>query len=169
MNPIVLSIDPSGAYNEGQGTTGWLVMKSDVRRVNLIGSISALKYSSDVAYWDAHLQLIHTLRQQYPDLCLLVEDYLLYAHKTEAQVNSRFETSQLIGILKHYAYKNDIPFYMQRAAEVKARWENAVLLKKNYLCKIKGHFCLPDSALEIGRHELDAYRHALHFCTFYNK
>ena len=169
MYPYVLSIDPSGAYNEGQGTTGWVLMDAVVRKVHMLGSIGAFKLSSDVSYWDAHLKMIEDMHKQIPQICLLVEEYLLYAHKTEAQVNSRFETSQLIGILKHFAYKNDIPFYMQRAAEVKARWENDVLLKKHYLVKKKGHFYLTEPDLEIGRHELDAYRHAIHFCTFYNK
>jgi len=167
-NEFILALDPSGAYSEGKGTTGWTLMNSRAGRFHEIGKISALGYKSDVEYWRAHLDLIEEMVRQY-QLILLVEDYLLYAHKAEEQINSRFETSQLIGVIKYYAYRKNIPLYLQRAAEVKTRWNNTILLRKGILKQHGRHLYLPDCDVEVSKHELDAIRHAMHYHTFYNK
>ena len=168
MHDFILALDPSGAFMEGKGTTGWCLMDARVNQIVFTGYISAVQYDSDVAYWDAHLDLIADLRTHY-NVALLVEDYLLYAHKADEQINSRFETSQLLGVIKHYAYLQEIPIYMQRAAEVKTRWNNTVLLHKGILKQRNRRMYLTSNGEAVCKHELDAIRHAMHYCTFYNK
>lgn len=168
MNDYILSLDPSGAYCEGKGTTGWCLYDARKEQFILKGSLSAITAKSDADYWHQHIQLIELLRQSYP-IALLVEDYVLYAHKADAQINSRFETSQLIGVIKHYAYIEGIPMYMQCAAEVKTRWANPILVKKGILHQRKNKFYLKNIEDPVSKHELDSIRHAVHFNTFYNR
>lgn len=166
-NEYILALDPSGAFEEGKGTTGWCLMNSRIGQFVEVGNLKALDYRSDVEYWDSHLTLIDNMLARY-QLVLLIEDYLLYAHKADQQINSRFETSQLIGVLKHHAYKKMLPVYTQRAAEVKTRWSNAILLRKGVLKKYGRKYLLPDCRQEVDKHALDAVRHAMHYHTFYN-
>ena len=164
----LLAIDPSGAYTEGKGTTGWCLLNAKLGIFKETGFISAKAYRSDVEYWAAHLKLIDTMAKQY-DLAIIVEDYLLYAHKMECQINSRFETSQMIGVIKYHAWRYDLPFYTQPAFEVKSRWNNNILLRKGILKQYKRRMFLTDSNQPVCKHELDAIRHAMHYHTFYNK
>ena len=168
MYKYILSLDPSGAFEEGQGTTGWCLMSGISKAFLDTGVIPASSYPTPLDYWAAHTDLIGKIAKQYP-IVLLVEDYLLYAHKADSQINSRFETCQLIGILKYYAYMHNIPIYLQRAAEVKTRWSNTILVRKEVLRVHGRSFILNDISRPVCKHELDAIRHAMHFNTFYNK
>ena len=163
----ILALDPSGAYMEGKGTTGWCILNAATHIIELTGTITAVNYKSDVEYWDAHLDMIRLFDGTYEGLAIVMEDYLLYAAKAEAHINSRFETSQLIGVIKHYAYKKGIPIYIQRATDVKNRWSNKVLLYKNIIKK-RGKHMVTHTGYSVCRHELDAVRHAVHYDTFYN-
>jgi len=168
MHEHILALDPSGSYDEGKGTTGWCLMDKD-KRIISVASIKAKSFKSPSAYWAEHTALIDRLHQFYEKLVIVIEDYLLYAQEAQAQINSRFETVQLIGIIKHHCYTHKIPVYTQTASEVKRRWANDILVHKHVICKVHQHYVLNDTAEAIDRHDIDAIRHAMHFATFYNK
>ena len=169
MKKVVLALDPSGAYNEGKGTTGWCLMDTKTKEVIHKGALYAEEYHTDIDYWKAHLDLVRRYEGEFPmQMAVVIEDYLLYAEKADSQINSRFETSQLIGVLKYWCTDKGIPVYMQTAGEVKNRWANPVLQGKGIIA-LKGRtYELCCLRKHINRHELDALRHALHFSYFYN-
>ena len=99
----VLAMDPSGAYKEGLGTTGWCLLDNETGKVVKFGYIYAGNFSCQFQYWDAHIKLIDGLAGYHPDV--VIEDYLLYGERAEAQINSRLETPQLLGIIKYETYR----------------------------------------------------------------
>jgi hypothetical protein len=162
----ILAIDPSGAFHEGKGTTGWCLFDAAVEQTKEIGMIQAYKFETDCAYWRAHTDLLDRMRFDYHDVIVIIEDYLLYAHKATAQINSKFETSQLIGILKLHLSSYKTPYKIRTAASVKKRWANYILIRKGYLTSKKG--CFSVNGLKVNKHMLDALRHAVHEAAFYN-
>ena len=62
-----------------------------------------------------------------------VEEYILYAQKAAAQINSHFETSQLIGVIRLYCWQNNIPVFSRPAARAKPRWTDEILVHKGIL------------------------------------
>lgn len=167
---IVISLDPSGNFFEGKGTTGFALARDGY--VAIAGQIYSAEYSSQMEYWTA---VIGTIRKYFLEkreedtFTVVCEDYRLYASASAAQINSNLETPQLIGAIKWWCYMNNIPVVMQMASEVKQRWSNEVLftkglLKKNAYTKDKYTF----GNLVLGRHSLDALRHLLHYTTFKN-
>lgn len=169
--PFVLGLDPSGAFAEGKGTTGWVLLDAEVKKVIKKNSIYAREYAIDTDYWQSHVRLLEYLNEHYgrDGLSVVMEDYLLYADKAQSQVNSRFETSQLIGIIKMTCARHELPLFIQTAGEVKRRWDNNVLLKKGIIRPHGRGFALVDPFMPINKHELDALRHGLHLSYFYNK
>ena len=167
----VLALDPSGNYDEGKGTTGWVF--SENGKITKTGSLSANYYCSATDYWNAHLNLISSIRKDRrinnKSFIIVIEDYLLYSQKAHEQINSRMETSKLIGIIQHYCANHEIPYHMQLAAEVKKRWANDILLKTGVLERSGRGLKLTGTATYINRHQIDALRHCLHFNTFKNK
>lgn len=167
---FIIALDPSGSFNEGKGTTGYSVFNSADKTFIKLGKIQASGYECKEAYWDAHLKLLEKLllfnTQMKKNRCkhsiLVIEDYLLYANKAESQINSRMETSKLIGIIQHWCYKNKIPYVMQTASQVKSRWTDNILHYKGYLKK-KGN------RYEVCEHTRDSMRHAIHYATFRNE
>lgn len=165
----IIALDPSGAFYEGKGTTGYSVFHADENKFIDKGVIKAQGYQYAEAYWDKHLQLLNNIifsargkRLHKPEKTIVViEDYLLYAQKAQDQINSRFETSKLIGIIQHWCYKHNIPYYMETASTVKTRWTDEILEHKGYLKK-KGQ------RWEVCEHTRDSMRHAIHFATFRN-
>lgn len=165
---FILALDPSGAFYEGKGTTGWCI--ADCNRTILeIGHISATDFESDFAYWKAHLDLIAFMQKKYPTLELVMEDYLLYAGKATSQINSRFETIQLIGVVRFACILNNLPVHIQMAVQVKERWANNILEAKGVIVKSGRGYRLGDQNIFVNRHELDSIRHAMHYVSFYNK
>lgn len=162
----ILALDPSGAFHEGKGTTGWCLFDTAVNNTIQINALYAEKFETDCAYWKAHTDLIDRLHKEFPDLRIVIEDYFLYAHKAEAQINSKFETSQLIGILKLHTTGVKIKVVMRSASQVKTRWGNHILIRKGYLSNKKGSFFVNN--IRVNKHMLDALRHAVHEATFYN-
>lgn len=164
----ILALDPSGAFYEGKGTTGWCLFDAGTMQVVRIGFISAKDFLCMEAFWHAHVDLI---RQWYtPDCIVVMEDYLLYAHKTNEQINSRMETPKVIGVLQHFCWKETIPYYMQTASEAKPRWTDAILEYKGYIVpKGKGFALGSNPKVLVNRHCKDAIRHAVHYATFKNK
>ena len=124
----ILCIDPSGNYNEGKGTTGWSLLNENINII-ACGQLLASEYKSKEEYWNNVIKLIINMN---PDTIVL-EDFLLYAHKSNNQINSRFETPKLIGLIEMYAWENKIPIHLQRAVDVKNRWTDDILVKKNII------------------------------------
>lgn len=166
----IIALDPSGAYWEGKGTTGYSIFHATEGKFIDKGTIKAKDFNCAEAYWDKHLQLLKSIifsargrRLHKPEqTIIIIEDYLLYANRATEQINSHFETSKLIGVIQHWCYKNNIPYYMQTAATVKKRWTDDILAYKGYLKK-KGQ------RWEVCEHTRDSMRHAVHFATFENQ
>lgn len=167
---FIIAIDPSGNYHEGKGTSGLCVYNAADDCIIRCEDISAAAYASLEEYWSAHLKLLYSLVEKYglENVAIVIEDYMLYASKAKEQTNSRMETPQIIGVLKHYCWSQYIPYTMQPASEVKRRWENETLQYKKYILKDGRGFRLPNKSGVISRHCLDAVRHAVHYATFKN-
>lgn len=157
----ILGIDPSGAYYEGKGTTGWAIFESEGRKLLAYGSIKASDYPELKLYYKAVSDLIK------PDMQVIIEEYLLYATKARQQINSKMETSKLIGYLQMFCYERNIRIRMQLAGEVVKRWADHILEHKGIIQRIKG---LTNVYMALGRktneHERDAMRHCMHYITF---
>ena len=159
----VLAMDISGQFAEGKGTTGWCIARRDLSNPDKIditiiknGVLDANNFRTAEDYYNAHNDMILEARIFYKNLVVVVEDFLLYASKAKALINSRMETSQLLGVIKQYCYNQNIPFSVQTASAVKVRWNNAILEHKG----IK----LPET-----EHARDAIRHAMHKLTWIEK
>ena len=164
-----MGIDPSGAFREGKGTTGWCILDNRTNKLLRVGTISAKDYPTDMEYWQAHLDKIDLIHKHYKCLALSIEDYILYKNHAMSQVNSQLETVQLLGIIKLHCYKNDINVFIRPAVAVKKRWADEILLHKGIITKVGARFTVPDSKQSICEHERDSIRHAMHFNTFENK
>lgn len=167
LYPHIIAIDPSGAFYEGQGTTGICVFNTVDKYVQHSQTIAALKYEAAYSYWNAHISVLEDLLKKYPKAAVVVEDYILYGEKAMEQVNSRMETCQLLGVLKYHLSRNRIPHRIETASTVMGRWTNDILEYKGYIKK-KGRSFVDARGNKLCRHELDAVRHAVHNATFYN-
>lgn len=171
MYPLILALDPSGSFYEGKGTTGWCLMDALTLQFISCGSIFAKNFKTMEDYWKAIIDLIGEVVHDHPGQVIVVcEDYLLYASKTQDQINSRMETPKLIGCIQYYCYHSRIPYYMQTAAEAKKRWTDEILIHKHYI-KPHGRGYMPTTGFNktYTHHSLDAIRHAVHYATFKNK
>lgn len=159
---LVLAIDPSGSYYEGKGTTGWALFESTTRIMLDYGSIRASDYSTVNEYYQAVSKLIK------PGMKVVIEEFLLYASKAKQQINSKMETSKLIGYLQMYCFSHNISYTMQLAGEVVRRWADSILVHKGVIKQANGK--LRNMYYALGRltndHERDAMRHAMHYITF---
>lgn len=158
----ILALDPSGAYKEGYGTTGWCLIDQDTKKVMKFGYIHAKNYSCQFQYWDAHIKLIDSLAGFHPDI--VMEDYLLYGARANAQINSRLETPQLIGIIKYEAYKRGLFVYIQTALEVKIRWNDDVLVHKGIIQKDGRVYKIGPTI--VSDHIRDSIRHGMHYMVY---
>ena len=155
----VLVMDPSGNFREGDGTTGWVLI-NEQQEVLQFGNIMSKHYTSRAEYHHAHIDLMDRLK---PDW-LVLENYFLYAHKADQQVNSELETPRLLGVLEHHAYLQKIPTTFQRAVDVKGRWSDEILAFKQVIVIQKNRSYL--NGMVLSRHIKDALRHAMHFTSF---
>ena len=163
----ILALDPSGSFYEGKGTTGYCLFDVQLNKFITCGSLFAKHHTSMEQYWDTVVNLIITVYNQYPNMYLVCEDYLLYATKLQDQINSRMETPKLIGVIQHLCWKLQIPYYMQTAAEVKKRWSDHILEHKGYIHYVRKRYEPTSGDLSTyTHHSLDAIRHAIHFATF---
>ena len=164
-----LGIDPSGAFKEGSGTTGWCVLDNKTNKLLKVGTVAAKDYSTYHDYWDAHIKLIKQLNKKYSNMAVSIEDYILYKNHAMSQVNSQLETVQLLGIIKHFCWSYAIDYYIRPAVAVKKRWADNILLYKGILIMSGRHYTVPGTKQTVCEHERDAIRHAIHFNTFENK
>jgi hypothetical protein len=157
----LLAFDISGNFKEGKGTTGICIMlNGEVWKLDMI---KAKDFETAEAYWAAHEDYI---MREFPDH-MVMEGYKLYNHKgmsAKTQANSDLETPQMLGFLKMVCYRLDIPYTIQYATEVKARWQEPILVHLNIL-EQKGtkYYWNGQSTVT---HTRDALKHALHFARY---
>ena len=155
----IIAYDPSGNFSEGKGETGVCIFNCAQNAVQETYTISAKDFECAEEYWYHHIALIHEFIEAHPNTVVSMEDYQLYAGKAAAQVHSKFETVQLIGIIKMYCFLRSIKLYMRPAVAVKKRWTDTILEHHGYLSKqLSSH--------PLVSHEVDAIRHAVHTYTF---
>ena len=111
------------------------------------------------------------LQDKYKDVCVSIEDFILYQATASTQVNSSMETCQLLGIVKHWCWSNGMIYYIRPASHVKHRWSDDVMIRKHIISAKRSksvlHMyasCRPNKIL--CDHERDAIRHAVH-CTYF--
>lgn len=171
---MILAIDPSGNFDEGKGITGWVLLDTQTNRIAKFGALDASTCLCAEAHWKRHLDLIDGLYAIYGSrLRVVLEDFMLYAHKAESQINSRFETPKLIGLIQYHCWSRNIPIVFQTATSVMRRWKNFMLEKRGYITiknitkgdKIYEATYIKD--YKINEHVVDALRHAVHYYTFH--
>ena len=155
----ILAIDPSGNFNEGKGTTGWSLI-SENKKIISCGQILAKNFENKFDYWSEVVSLIQHLQAD----IVVIEDFLLYEDKCKVQINSRFETPKLIGLLEMFCYEQNKPYFLQRAVDVKKRWTDDILVNKGYIQKINNRYYA--GGVLISDHIRDSIRHGIHFITF---
>lgn len=155
----VLSLDPSGNYHEGKGTTGYAVrLEKSVR----LGDIRAIEYSSREAYWFAHRELVE---KHLPDV-LVIESYRLFGHKSKQQIGSSLETPMLIGYLLGVAHELNIQVVIQDPS-TKSRFSDDILLKLGIIEKRGNKYYFKGEVTNL--HQRDALRHDLYYYKFGRK
>lgn len=166
----IVALDPSGAFWEGKGTTGYSIFSCPNNEFIELGKIQASGFQTAEDYWNKHLEVLEKFfysrkgidKHRAENTIIVIEDYLLYADKASSQINSRMETSKLIGIIQLWCHTHNIPYAMQLAATVKSRWTDEILHYKGYLKKSGLRYTVCE-------HTRDSMRHAVHYATFKNK
>lgn len=167
----VIGVDPSGNFYEGKGTTGIAVYDIKADKIIHVDYVSAKFAFTQVEYWETVIARLKELVIQYGKKrsVLAVEDYLLYANTAKAQINSTFETPQLIGVIKFY-FNNTCPVLFRNANTAKTRWTDDILIRKKYLLVDKKlGYCIinEDGGMtQVIEHSRDAIRHALYCGKF---
>ena len=146
----IFALDPSGNWNEGKGTTGWVLMDCKERLLER-GYITAKQYECP------------------GELIVVMEDYVLYRERSREQTNSRMETCRLLGLLQWYCWKLKQPYTIQMASAVKHRWSDELLIREHIVYKNNKDIVHTESNLSLGLiHTRDAFRHALHYAVCRN-
>jgi|AntRauTorcE11897_2_1112592.scaffolds.fasta_scaffold01554_6 hypothetical protein len=153
---ILLAIDPSGSFNEGQGTSGWVVMRDD--DILAVGQLRAQDYTTRQEYWASHKKLIEKVQPT----DVVFEEFRLYKTKAKSQINSEMETSKLLGYIEMICYEKEIVFDTQLARTAKHRWKDNILVHKDYINKTDSGRCFINN-VQVSGHIVDALRHALHY------
>lgn len=167
---MILAIDPSGNFEEGKGTTGYIVLDPS-KGIREQGTLRAKDYDTNIEYWAAHSTLIYEVLMSYKNCVVVIEDFILYPHKAKAQSYSKLETCRLLGAIQVFCFSKGIPLEFQRAVDVKTKWSDEKLIKKKLLRnKNKRNYIKCCGAwTSVPVHVRDAYRHALHYNTFKSK
>lgn len=167
----VIGVDPSGNFNEGKGTTGIAVYDIKTDRIIHVGYVSAKYSTSQIGYWASVIEALDQLVFKYGSRrsVLAVEDYLLYANTAKAQINSTFETPQLIGVIKFY-FRDICRVLFRNANTAKTRWTDDLLVRKKYLLIDKkiGYYIINEDGVmtQVIEHSRDAIRHAIYCGKF---
>lgn len=167
----VIGVDPSGNFIEGKGTTGIAVYDIKNDRIIHVAYVSAKFSTSQIGYWSEVIETLDQLVFKYGSRrsVLAVEDYLLYANTAKSQINSTFETPQLIGVIKFF-FKDICPVLFRNANTAKTRWTDDILTRKKYLLVDKklGYYIINEDGVmtQVIEHSRDAVRHALYCGKF---
>jgi hypothetical protein len=164
MGRRVLAIDPSGNFEEGKGTTGYVLMEvqDDMSYDVLeVGQIQAAAYQNRLDYWGAH---IHLLRPKYADH-IVMEDFRLYNHagmSAATQSHSLMETPRLLGLLEHTCHLAKKTYTMQMAAQQKP-WSDSILATLGLLERVGKRYYLKNHP--VNDHQRSAFKHFLIWWT----
>lgn len=166
----ILALDPSGNFEEGKGTTGWVLMNYKEKLI-ASGAIAAKNYRSIEDYWTEHIDLImHNADKYQEGLIVVVEDYVLYRDKATSQTNSRMETCRLLGLIQWFCKMNNIALTFQLATTVKHRWSNELLCREKIFYEDRDGLHHTDTGFKMSLpHVQDAFRHAIHYCCCCNE
>ena len=169
MYKYILAFDPSGSFNEGKGTTGWVLMNFKEELLER-GYTPASDYKCPEEYWNGVLSVLYKYHKRYrDDLIVVIEDYVLYRDRSDSQTNSQMETCRLIGVLLWTCWKLKQPYSLQLAASVKNRWSDELLLREGIIHKEGRNLIHTQSGLSLGLiHTRDAFRHAQHYAVCRN-
>ena len=118
---LIVALDPSGNFKEGNGTTGICTLKEEHATVH---DIHAGHFKTAEEYWNAHIDYLELALMTFHEMEVVMEGYRLYGHKSATQINSTLETPQLIGVIKYWCYANKVPLKIQFASDVKNRWSD---------------------------------------------
>ncbi len=164
MGRRVLAIDPSGNFQEGKGTTGYVLMQvNDDLSYDVIevGQIQAGAYLNRLDYWGAHIKL---LKPKYANH-VVIEDFRLYNHSgmsAATQSHSLMETPRLLGLLEHTCHIMKLPYTMQMAAQQKP-WSDTILVNLGFLERVGKRYYLKDK--QVNDHQRSAFKHFLIWWT----
>lgn len=166
----ILAFDPSGNFEEGKGTTGWVLMRQDEQLVAR-GYIEASNYNCAQEYWNEVLELIRFNHRKYSSqLIVVIEEYVLYRDESKGQTNSKMETCRLIGAMQYLCWKLKQDYSMQLATSVKHRWSDELLQREQIIFRDRSNLVHTQSGLSLGLcHTRDAFRHAIHYAVCRNK
>lgn len=169
MYKYILAFDPSGSFNEGKGTTGWVLMNFKEELLER-GYTPASDYKCPEEYWNGVLSVLYKYYKRYRgDLIVVIEDYVLYRDRSDSQTNSQMETCRLIGVLLWTCWKLKQPYTLQLAASVKNRWADELLLREGIIHREGRNLIHTQSGLSLGLiHTRDAFRHAQHYAVCRN-
>lgn len=150
----VLCFDPSGNFEEGNGTTGWALFVDG--ELKTFGDVAAKDYETIEKYWGAVTSTI----SDYDPNEVVIEDYRLFGHKAKQQSWSALETPQLIGWMRHYCWQNHIECIFQSPKD-KVRVADPQLERLGIIQK-RGtiYFCLDHKT---NLHQRDAIRHGVFY------
>lgn len=176
----ILGCDPSGSYKEGNGTTGLALYDRETKSIIQCSSVEAHAYTPWQEYYKAVWKKLWWMARDYPnDIVVVIEDYLLYASKANAQINSILETPRLIGYLLMKLYEHETPACTQRAVDVKNRWSDDILEHHGIITKVGKNktyehchgyspyiVTVNEYDMPLQSHHLDAIRHAVHYGHF---
>lgn len=158
---FIISCDPSGNWSEGKGTTGLAVFDTDKNAIVETDIVTANSAECAEGYWFNNIEKLKELFNKYPNAVMRLEDYVLYRHKANNQINSHMETPMLIGCIRLWAYNNGITVYIRTASTVKNRWTDEILEHTGYLKKLGNSWVVPGLDKPLTLHERDAIRHAV--------
>lgn len=160
MGRRILAIDPSGNFQEGKGTTGYVLIDlHDNNNYDIIeiGDIRADKFSNRLDYWSEHVKLLNPKNFDF----LVMEDFRLYNHpgmSAATQSGSLMETPRLLGLLEHTCHILKKPYVLQMASMLKP-FSDSILVELGILDKVGKHYYLKDKATN--DHIRSAFKHFL--------
>jgi len=153
----VLCFDPSGNWTEGDGTTGLALFNKG--ELVVYGDIKAKDFDCAESYWHEHVRRIIDFA---PDV-VVYETYRLQAGKARQQSWSQMETPQLIGVIKHHCWKNQIPCIGQNP-DIKERFNDSILERMGIIQRRGKSYYI--HATRTNDHMRDAIRHGLYYLRF---
>jgi hypothetical protein len=155
---FILSIDPSGNFEEGKGHTG-LAWCCESWEHTYATSINAKAYDKRLDYWNAVAAYVHKLHRKQLEghsVHVVMEKYVTRSNGfTTGKVS---ETAMFIGVLTYLCELYDIPYTMQNPSQAKTRYNDIQLTKLFPNMEQRGNrFYLNNKCTN--DHERDALRH----------
>lgn len=135
MTETVVAFDPGI-------TTGLVVAMWDS------GKTFSVERAEEIAWGERFHKVKRTLRTWKPDH-IVVEDFILYPHRSRQQIGNRFPSPQMIGIIEAYAYEFGLYDHITKQPAVNRKSVSIDQVHK--------------TLIGTSPHVADAYRHARYF------